>query len=69
MSDIIARQAAEILRQDAEIQVLRTTTDELRQINRRLVWFVEQMPRAGWGPAEYSVWTEFRSQWAARCDS
>lgn len=68
MSDIIARQAAEILRLDAEIQRLRTTTDELKQINRRLVWFVEQMPRAGWGPAEYSVWAEFRSQWASRCD-
>lgn len=63
-----ARQAAEILRLDAEIQRLRTTVDELKQINRRLVWFIEQMPQAGWGPAERAVWTEFRSQWVSRCD-
>jgi hypothetical protein len=68
MSDIIARQAAEILRQDAEIERLRASIYEIRQINRRLVWFVEQMPKDGWGPAERAVWTEFRSQWAARCD-
>jgi hypothetical protein len=68
MSDIIARQAAEILRQDAEIERLRASIHEIRQINRRLVWFVEQMPKDGWGPAERAVWTEFRSQWAARCD-
>jgi hypothetical protein len=68
MSDIIARQAAEILRQDAEIERLRTAVEELRQINRRLVWFVEQMPQTGWGSAERAVWTEFRSQWSARCD-
>ena len=67
MTDHIARQAAEILRLDAEIQRLRTTTDELRQINRRLVWFVEQMPKDGWGPSEDAVWNQFRSQWAARC--
>jgi hypothetical protein len=37
MSDIIARQAAEILRQDAEIERLRASIHEIRQINRRLV--------------------------------
>jgi hypothetical protein len=68
MSDIIARQAAEILRLDAEIERLRASIHEIRQINRRLTWFVEQMPKDGWGPAEDAVWTEFRSQWAARCD-
>ncbi|HEY7821437.1 MAG TPA: hypothetical protein VIG24_01315 [Acidimicrobiia bacterium] len=65
MSDVIARQAAEIGRLDAEIERLRAEVYRSQQMARRLMWFIEHLPRDGWGASEVAVLAELREQWRA----
>jgi hypothetical protein len=68
MSQTRQRQDAEILRLDNEVERLRKMVYDLQHTNRRLIWFVEHLPRQGWGSSEVAVWTEFRRDMQARCD-
>lgn len=65
MSDVIKRQAAEIGRLDAEIDRLRAQLYRSQQMSRRLMWFIEHLPRDGWGASEVAVLAELREQWRA----